>query len=95
MTSSNWNEYNLKLLTRNNWRKSRVPAPAVILAPIAYVKFVAVKKLVVGFDKLLEVNEVAPYWGLPTRAKVTSVTEVKSAFFQWVCALLASQPIHT
>ena len=26
-----------------------MPAPAVIPAPIAYIKFVAVKKLVVGF----------------------------------------------
>ena len=43
----NWNEYNLNPLTRNNWRTSLVPAPAVIPAPIAYIKFVAVKKLVV------------------------------------------------
>src|SRR5689334_13220926 len=47
--SGNWNEYNLKPLTRNNWRTSLVPAPAVIPAPIAYIKVVAVKKLVVGF----------------------------------------------
>ena len=45
----NWNEYNLKLLTSNNWRASLVPAAAVIPAPIAYIKVVAVKKLVVGF----------------------------------------------
>ena len=44
-----WNEYNLKTLTRNNWRASLVPAAAVIPAPIAYIKVVAVKKLVVGF----------------------------------------------
>jgi len=43
----NWNEYNLKTLTRNNWRASLVPAAAVIPAPIAYIKVVAVKKLVV------------------------------------------------
>ena len=45
----NWNEYNLKHLTRTNWRASLVPAAAVIPAPIAYIKVVAVKKLVVGF----------------------------------------------
>ena len=43
----NWNEHNLNPLARNNWRTSLVPAPAVIPAPIAYIKFVAVKKLVV------------------------------------------------
>src|ERR1700712_1568940 len=45
--SRNWNEYNLNPLTRNNWRASLVPAAAVIPAPIAYIKVVAVKKLVV------------------------------------------------
>ena len=45
----NWNEYNLNHLTINNWRASLVPAAAVIPAPIAYIKVVAVKKLVVGF----------------------------------------------
>ena len=34
---------------RINWRASLVPAAAVIPAPIAYIKVVAVKKLVVGF----------------------------------------------
>ena len=43
----NWNENNLKYLSRNNWRASLVPAAAVIPAPIAYIKVVAVKKLVV------------------------------------------------
>jgi hypothetical protein len=47
--SSNWNENNLNPLTRINWRASLVPAAAVIPAPIAYIKVVAVKKLVVGF----------------------------------------------
>ncbi len=47
--SGNWNEYNLKTLTRIHWRASLVPAAAVIPAPIAYIKVVAVKKLVVGF----------------------------------------------
>ena len=35
-----------------NWRASLVPAAAVIPAPIAYIKLVAVKKLVVGSQKL-------------------------------------------
>jgi hypothetical protein len=48
-TSGNWNEYNLNPITSNNWRASLVPAAAVIPAPIAYIKVVAVKKLVVGF----------------------------------------------
>ena len=50
------NENNLKSLTRNNWRASLVPAAAVIPAPIAYIKVVAVKKLVV---ELLGVATVA------------------------------------
>jgi hypothetical protein len=45
----NWNEYNVNTLARNNWRASLVPAAAVIPAPIAYIKVVAVKKLVVEF----------------------------------------------
>ena len=32
-----------------DWRASLVPAAAVIPAPIAYIKVVAVKTLVVGF----------------------------------------------
>lgn len=47
--SDNWNENNLNPLSRINWRASLVPAAAVIPAPIAYIKVVAVKKLVVGF----------------------------------------------
>ena len=43
------NEPNLHPLARTNWRASLVPAAAVIPAPIAYIKVVAVKKLVVGF----------------------------------------------
>ncbi|CAG8607483.1 10335_t:CDS:2 [Paraglomus occultum] len=48
-----WNEYDLNLLTRNNWRASLVPAAAVIPAPIAYIKVVAVKKLVVELQAWL------------------------------------------
>jgi hypothetical protein len=40
-----------------HWRASLVPAAAVIPAPIAYIKVVAVKKLVVGF--LLTVSGLA------------------------------------
>jgi hypothetical protein len=47
----NWNEYNLNPLTRNNWRASLVPAAAVIPAPIAYIKVVAVKTPVVEFQE--------------------------------------------
>ena len=44
-----WNERNTESTSRINWRASLVPAAAVIPAPIAYIKVVAVKKLVVGF----------------------------------------------
>ena len=47
--SGNWNENNLNPLSRINWRASLVPAAAVIPAPIAYIRVVAAKKLVVGF----------------------------------------------
>lgn len=43
------NGSDLKPRARIDWRTSLVPAPAVIPAPIAYIKVVAVKKLVVGF----------------------------------------------
>ena len=42
-------ENKVDILLINNWRASLVPAAAVIPAPIAYIKVVAVKKLVVGF----------------------------------------------
>ncbi len=45
----NWNECNLNPLLSNHWRASLVPAAAVTPAPIAYIKVVAVKKLVVGY----------------------------------------------
>ena len=47
--SHNWNEYNLNPLTKINWRVSLVPAAAVIQPPIAYIKVVAFKMLVVAF----------------------------------------------
>ncbi len=46
--SGNWHEDNLNPLPSTDWRASLVPAAAVIPAPIAYTKVVAVKKLVVG-----------------------------------------------
>ena len=58
----NWNENNLNPITRINWRASLVPAAAVIPAPIAYIKVVAVKKLVVEF--LVEL--VCPSLGVGT-----------------------------
>ena len=51
----NWNDRNLNPFSSINWRASLVPAAAVIPAPIAYIKVVAVKKLVVGF--LLTITE--------------------------------------
>ncbi len=39
----NWNESSLNPLMRIKWRASLVPAAAVIPAPLAYVKIVAVK----------------------------------------------------
>ena len=44
----NWKGSNVKMCASNDWRESLVPAAAVIPAPIAYIKVVAVKKLVVG-----------------------------------------------
>ena len=46
--SCNWNEHNSNSCSSIDWRASLVPAAAVIPAPIAYIKVVAVKKLVVG-----------------------------------------------
>jgi hypothetical protein len=47
----NQNEYTLKPSPRIYWRASLVPAAVVIPAPIAYIKVVVVKKLVVGFRR--------------------------------------------
>ena len=41
-----------------------MPAPAVIPAPIAYIKVVAVKKLVVGFQETQQRNLLAFYQSL-------------------------------
>ena len=45
----NWNEWNSIHCLSIDWRAGLVPAAAVIPAPIAYIKVVAVKTLVVGF----------------------------------------------
>ena len=50
--SCNWDERNLNRFSSINWRASLVPAAAVIPAPIAYIKIVAVKTLVVGCMQL-------------------------------------------
>ena len=43
----------LKLSMTSNWRASLVPAAAVIPAPVAYIKVVAVKTLVVEILTIL------------------------------------------
>ncbi len=63
--SGTWNENNSNPLSRINWRASLVPAAAVIPAPIAYIKVVAVKKLVVGFVVVSEVH-FWYYWRAPS-----------------------------
>jgi hypothetical protein len=50
--SRDWNEKSVKSFSIIHWRASLVPAAAVIPAPVAYIKVVAVKKLVV--EALLE-----------------------------------------
>ena len=67
--SCNWNEYNLNPLTRINWRASLVPAAAVIPAPIAYIKVVAVKKLVVELRRL---TAGPPSWCVLAHRALTS-----------------------
>ena len=49
MRFCDWNGLDSKPFLTIDWRASLVPAAAVIPAPIAYIKVVAVKKLVVGF----------------------------------------------
>ena len=46
---SYFNELNINDSSSSKERASLVPAAAVIPAPIAYIKVVAVKKLVVGY----------------------------------------------
>ncbi len=60
----NWNENNVNTLSSTNWRASLVPAAAVIPAPIAYIKVVAVKKPVVGPLALGSGLPQGMHWGL-------------------------------
>ncbi|GBN22742.1 hypothetical protein AVEN_220910-1, partial [Araneus ventricosus] len=52
-------------LTRIHWRASLVPAVAIIPAPIAYIKVVAVKKLVVGSQIRPDGPPTGGYCSLP------------------------------
>jgi len=51
LRSANGNEVYVKPTPSNNWRASLVPAAAVTPAPIAYIKVVALKKLVVRLPR--------------------------------------------
>ena len=57
LRNNDWNENNVKTLTSNYWRASLVPAAAVIPAPRAYIKVVAVKALVVEFRLIVIENQ--------------------------------------
>jgi hypothetical protein len=48
LCGANRNDRRVKIAGRTDWRASLVPAAAVIPAPIAYIKVVAVKTLVVS-----------------------------------------------
>ncbi|KAL7474142.1 hypothetical protein ACHAW6_000135 [Cyclotella cf. meneghiniana] len=73
--SGNWNEKNLNPLSSINWRASLVPAAVVIPASIAYIKVVAVKKLVVRF--LAGASGLAPF----------KVSAEKKSQYQWMLIL--------
>ena len=47
MDPPNQNAFTLNPLSRMYWRASLVPVSIVIPAPLAYIKFVAVKKLII------------------------------------------------
>ena len=61
----NWNGQMLTFSVGINWRASLVPAAAVIPAPIAYIKVVAVKKLVVGSQFRTDGTPPGVYCRLP------------------------------
>ncbi len=50
--SGNWNENEVNILSRINWRASLVPAAAVIPAPIAYIKVVALAILIIYCEEI-------------------------------------------
>jgi hypothetical protein len=78
--SGNWNEYNVKPLTRNHWRASLVPAAAVIPAPIAYIKVVAVKRLVVE----LMASQIWPTTSCGARRRLLVILLENSSALHWV-----------
>ena len=75
----NWNENNPNPLTSIHWRASLVPAAAVIPAPIAYIKIVAVKTLVVGY---LSKTTGLPQW----YAHGASLSSLRLFAFTLLCA---------
>ena len=82
MRPAHRNGYNLNPLTRIYWRASLVPAAAVIPAPIAYIKVVAVKKLVVG-------SAACRRCGPPTWV-ATAVPGLTRLVFLWCSSLSVS-----
>ena len=62
------NEHNLQKCASIDWRASLVPAAAVIPAPIAYIKFAAVKAFVVCVSQsdrhVISVSLATPEFGL-------------------------------
>lgn len=74
---NNRNERCLHNNASNNWRASLVPAAAVIPAPIAYIKVVAVKTLVVEVLSLLLLPK---RFGLSGCTLSTASTEVQCYF---------------
>ena len=64
MMSYNWNELSINPLTRIKWRASLVPAAAVIPAPLAYIKIVAVKTFEVYFCPTRVVYQMIDYMSL-------------------------------
>ena len=82
----NWNEYNLNPLTSNDWRASLVPAAAVIPAPIAYIKVVAVKKLVV---------EPWPWKAGPPRGVHWILSGLSSGGIRWLSLVVGESRAFT
>ena len=74
----NWNEYNLNPLTKAIGGQVLVPAAAVIPAPIAYIKVVAVKTPVVGSADLGERSPdglyCSPVLISPVRSRCSSLS---------------------
>jgi hypothetical protein len=71
LLSRDWNEISVKYFSIINWRASLVPAAAVIPAPVAYIKVVAVKKLVV--EALLSRLGDSGFWAVVASIWVTAM----------------------